>query len=70
MLNEAVVRGRLRGIRNVLVQLGMLDGAIEPQREFLDRPGRASRRCRRSAPNEAAFIRFEVECGTFLPPAP
>jgi predicted deacylase len=65
MFDEVTVVGAVRGIRNVLVHLGMLDGSIEPQREFLVVPGvhpalptlRAER---------GGFIRFEVECGKFL----
>lgn len=65
MLDEITVTGAVRGIRNVLVHLGMLDGSIEPQREFLVVPGvhpalptiRAER---------GGFIHFEVECGRFL----
>ena len=65
MLDEQTVGGALRGIRNVLIHLGMLEGTIEPQRDFLVVPGvhpalptiRAER---------GGLIRFEVECGTFL----
>ena len=61
----SVVEGALRGTRNVFVHLGMLDGSIEPQHDFLVLPGvhpalptlRAER---------GGFIRFEVECGAFL----
>ena len=38
-LDETVVEGALRGTRNVLVHLGMLEGTIEPQRDFLVLPG-------------------------------
>jgi predicted deacylase len=65
MLDEHVVQGALRGTRNVLVQLGMLDGAIEPQEGFLIVPG-----VRPALPtlraNRGGFITFEVECGVPL----
>ncbi len=65
MLDLPNVTGALRGIRNVLVHLGMLDGVIEPQDDFLIIPGvhpalptiRAER---------GGFIHFEVECGAHL----
>jgi predicted deacylase len=65
MQDDATVTGALRGIRNVLIHLGMLEGTPEPQREFLVVPGlhaalptlRATR---------GGFIRFEVECGAFV----
>lgn len=64
-LDRAVVEGALRGTRNLLVHLGMLDGAIEPQREFLVLPGvHAALPTLRA--ERGGFIRFEVECGTFL----
>ena len=63
--DEKVVGGALRGIHNVLVHLGMLDGAVEPQRDFLVLPGEHAAmptlRARRGG-----VIRYEVECGTFL----
>jgi predicted deacylase len=65
MLDDATVAAALRGVRNVLVHLGMVEGTIEPQRDVAVVPGihpalptiRAER---------GGFIRFEVECGTFL----
>ncbi len=65
MLDEATVTGALRGIRNVLVHLGMLDGRIEPQCEILVVPGVHSALPTIRA-ERGGFIRFEVECGTFL----
>jgi len=64
-LDGSVVTGALRGVRNVLVELGMIDGAIEPQPDFLVVPGvhpalptlRAAR---------GGLITFEVECGELL----
>jgi uncharacterized protein len=65
MLDDATVAAALRGIRNVLVHLGMLEGTIEPQHDVAVVPGvhpalptiRAER---------GGFIRFEVECGRFI----
>jgi predicted deacylase len=65
-LDEKVVQGAVRGTRNVLVHLGMLAGAIEPQTDFIVVPG-----VRPALPtiraNRGGFIRFEVECGVFVP---
>jgi predicted deacylase len=66
MLDDTVVEGTLLGIRNVLAHLGMIEDAVRPQRDFLVLPGvhpalptiRAER---------GGFIRYEVECGTFVP---
>ena len=64
-LDDGVVSGALRGTRNVLVHLGLLDGAIEPQREFLIVPGvRPAMPTLRA--NRGGFIRFDVECGVFV----
>jgi predicted deacylase len=65
LLEEKQVAGALRGIRNVLVHLGMIEGAIEPQRDFMVLPDvhpalptiRAER---------GGLIRYEVECGAHL----
>jgi predicted deacylase len=65
MQDDPTVTGALRGLRNVLIELRMLDGSIEPQRDFVVVPGvhpalptiRAER---------GGLIRFEVACGTFL----
>jgi predicted deacylase len=64
-MDDGVVTGAMRGLLNVLHHLGMLDGAIEPQRDALVLPDvhpalptiRAER---------GGIIRFEVECGVFL----
>jgi uncharacterized protein len=64
-LDEAVVAGALRGIRNVLVQLGMLDGTIEPQRDFLVVPG-VHPALPTIRAEHGGLIAFEVECGTLL----
>jgi predicted deacylase len=64
-LDEGTVTAALRGTRNLLIHLGLLDGAIEPQQGLLVLPGehhglptiRAER---------GGFISFEVECGVYL----
>ncbi len=63
--DETVVAGTLRGTRNVLVHLGMLDGTIEPQRDFLVLPGTHAAMPTLRA-ERGGLIRFEVECGVFL----
>jgi uncharacterized protein len=65
MLDETVVTGALRGTRNVLVHLGMLDGTIEPQRDFLVLPGTYAALPTLRA-ERGGMIRFEVECGAFV----
>jgi predicted deacylase len=65
MLDDSTVGAALRGIRNVLVHLGMIEGTLEPQRDVTVVSGihttmptiRAER---------GGFIRFEVACGQFL----
>jgi uncharacterized protein len=65
-LDEKVVAGALRGTRNVLVHLGMIEGALVPQPDFLVLPGvHAALPTIRA--NRGGIIRFEVECGDFLP---
>lgn len=62
VLDDQVVEGALRGTRNVLVQLRMLEGVVEPQEGFLIVPGlRPALPTMRA--NRGGFIRFEVECG-------
>lgn len=64
-LDEPTVAAALRGTRNLLIHLGLLDGGLEPQRGLLVLPGehhglptiRAER---------GGFISFEVECGVHL----
>jgi uncharacterized protein len=64
-LDESVVAGALRGSRNVLVHLGMLDGELEPQSDFLVLPDvHATLPTIRA--NRGGFISFEVECGAFV----
>lgn len=66
MQDDAIVAAALRGIRNVLIELRMLDGTVEPQRDVPIVPGvhpalptiRAER---------GGLIRFEVACGAFVP---
>jgi len=66
MQDDVVVQAALRGLRNVMVELRMLDGAREPQRDVPLVPGvhpamptiRAER---------GGLIRFEVTCGEFVP---
>jgi uncharacterized protein len=63
--DETVVAGALRGTRNVLVHLGMLTGAIEPQGDFLVLPGEHAAMPTLRA-QHGGLITFEVECGAFL----
>jgi uncharacterized protein len=65
-LDEPVVAGALRGTRNVLVHLGMIDGAVEPQTDFLVLPDIHPALPTVRA-NRGGFISFEVECGAFVP---
>ena len=66
MLDERVVAVAIRGTRNVLVDLGMIDGEILPQSDILvipgERPALPSVRA-----NRGGIIMFEAECGKFLP---
>jgi uncharacterized protein len=65
MLDDATIAAALTGLRNVLVQLGIVEGTIEPQRGMRVVPGvHAAMPTIRA--NRGGFIRFEVECGTFL----
>jgi len=65
MQDEASVAAALQGIRNVLIELRMLDGIVQPQRGVPVIPGvhpalptlRAER---------GGLIRFEVDCGTLV----
>ena len=66
MLDEATVAAALRGIRNVMVHLGMVEGSIEPQRDIAVVPG-VHPTLPTIRAEHGGFIRFEVECGTFLP---
>jgi predicted deacylase len=66
MLDDATVAAALRGIRNVLVQLGMVEGMIEPQRDMLVVPGVHPTMPTIRA-EHGGFIRFEVACGEFVP---
>jgi predicted deacylase len=65
-VDPAVVEAALRGTRNVMVHLGMLDGAIEPQQGFPVlsgvHPALPTLRARRGG-----LISFEVACGEFVP---
>lgn len=63
--DDTVVAGALRGTRNVLVHLGMLEGTIEPQREFLVLPGEHAAMPTIRA-QHGGVIRYEVECGVFV----
>lgn len=65
MFDEGTVAAALRGIRNVLVHLRALDGTIEAQRDLLVVPGVHPTMPTIRA-EHGGFIRFEVECGTFL----
>jgi predicted deacylase len=62
MQDGTTVSGALRGLRNVLVHLGILNGTFEPQRVFLVIPGvhRALPTIRAS---RGGLITFEVPCG-------
>ncbi|HSC24302.1 MAG TPA: succinylglutamate desuccinylase/aspartoacylase family protein [Casimicrobiaceae bacterium] len=65
MLDDSTVAAALRGMRNVLVHLGMLDGEIEPQRDVRVLPGiHAAMPTIRA--EHGGFIRFEVECGRLI----
>ena len=66
MLDDATVAAALRGIRNVLVHLGMVEGTIEPQRDVVVVAGVHPTMPTLRA-EHGGFIRFEVECGQFLP---
>jgi uncharacterized protein len=63
--DERMVVAALRGTRNVLIDLGMLDGEIVQQSDVLVIPGE-----RRSLPsiraNRGGIIMFEAECGALL----
>jgi uncharacterized protein len=65
MLEEGMVAAALRGTCNVLVELGMLDGEVVPQRDLLVIDGE-----RRALPslraNRGGIIHFEAECGMLL----
>jgi uncharacterized protein len=66
MLDDATVATALLGIRNVLVQLGMVEGTVEAQRDIVVVPGvHATMPTIRA--EHGGFIRFEVECGKFVP---
>jgi predicted deacylase len=66
MLDDATVEAALTGLRNVLVHLGMLEGTIAPQQGLRVVPGvHATMPTIRA--NRGGFIRFEVDCGTFVP---
>src|SRR5688572_10882026 len=60
-LDESVVRGALRGTHNVLVHLGMVDGEIEKQSDFLVLPDIHPALPTIRA-NRGGIISFEVEC--------
>jgi predicted deacylase len=65
MQDDRTIDGALRGLRNVLVELGMIEGTTEPQRDLLVVPGvhpalptiRAAR---------GGLITFKVPCGVFV----
>jgi hypothetical protein len=65
VLDEPTVVAALRGTRNVLIHLGLIEGAIERQTGMLVLPGEfralPTLRARRGG-----IIRFEVECGEKL----
>jgi predicted deacylase len=64
--DERMVAAALRGTRNVLIDVGMMDGEIVPQSDLLVISGE-----RRALPsiraNRGGIILFEAECGAFLP---
>jgi predicted deacylase len=65
VLDETTVVAALRGTRNVLIQLGIIEGAIEKQTDVFVLPTE-----HRTLPTIRAerggFITFEVACGAFL----
>ncbi|HEY7142574.1 MAG TPA: succinylglutamate desuccinylase/aspartoacylase family protein [Methylomirabilota bacterium] len=65
VLDEPTVAVALRGTRNLLAHLGLIDGRVEPQEGILVLPGEHS-----ALPTIRAarggFISFEVGCGTLI----
>jgi uncharacterized protein len=65
VVEERMVAVALRGTRNVLVDLNMVEGEVVPQRDLLVIDGE-----RRALPplraNRGGIILFEAECGTLL----
>ena len=65
-LDSVVVEGALRGTSNILVHLGLLDGAVESQRAFRILPG-VHPALPTIRANRGGLISFEVACGDFVP---